>query len=312
MRRSLVLTCTALLGAACLKTGSKEPERQVLASIDGLPIYADEFARELERFRLDDEAGLPSAAGDGIQKRVLLDNLIDRRLVLRAAELHNVIVGIDEVEAAYQRMRGGWKEAELEQILRDKDLTQAELKAELRDHLTVRKYFRDHVFSRVAVTDEEIESYLEKHPGMHEVAEQVRARQIVVKTEEEAKGILAEIKKGLAFEDAAMKYSLSPEGKSGGDLGFFARGSMPRVFDEPCFGLEPGQVSAVVASEYGFHIFKVVERRPATPRPIEQVREQVEALLRRDKERGAQASKLTELRSKATIVVQEEQLARIY
>jgi peptidyl-prolyl cis-trans isomerase C len=306
------------LCAACNKEPEGERERVVLATIQGVPLYVDEFERELKRFRLDEEEGAPSVVADEAQKRALLTDLLERRLVLREAEAHNVVVGTDEIEQALQRLRAGWKESEFDELLHKRDMTAAELKHELRDQLLIRKYFRDHVFSRVAVTDQEIEAYLEKNPALNVVSEQVRARQIVVKTEEEARRILQEIKAGLAapktgitFEDAAMKYSLSPEGKNGGDLGFFGHGSMPKVIDEACFALKVGEISAIVPSEYGFHIFKVTERREATPRPIEKVREEAEEVLRREKEHEAQSVKLTELRSKVEIVVKEEQLARI-
>jgi peptidyl-prolyl cis-trans isomerase C len=195
-------------------------------------------------------------------------------------------------------------------VLQEKDTTPAELKRELREMLLVRKYLRDHVFSRVAVTDAEIEAYLNDHAEMHIVPEQVRALQILVKTEEQAKQVVDELKKNTTFEDAAMKYSLSPEAKSGGDLGFFARGAMPAVFDEVCFNTPVNQVSKIVSSDYGFHLFKVIERRPQAERPMEEVRDKVEAILRRDKEAAAQRAKLDELRKATKITIQEETLAK--
>src|SRR5690606_29209000 len=158
----------------------------------------------------------------------------------------------------------------------------------LRNQIMIRKYFKEHVFSRIAVTDQEIDAYLEQNPQLRVAPEQVRALQIVVKSEEEATEIARELRRGLAFEDAAIKYSLSPEGKNGGDLGYFARGEMPAVFDEVCFAMRAGQVSKVVASDYGFHIFKVIDHVSVGERPTAQLREEVETLLLRRKEREAQ------------------------
>ena len=61
----------------------------------------------------------------------------------------------------------------------------------------------------------------------------------------------------------ARKHSLSPDAKQGGDLGWFERGAMPPIFEQVCFALPEGKVSDVVASSYGFHLFKVIGRRPA-------------------------------------------------
>ncbi len=297
---------------ACTVHHSGLDERPLVARVGGVPIYADDFKHELARVRLDGQDGLPAAGTEEAQKRALLDNLIERQLVVQEAERKNVIVGSDEVETAFARSHAGWRDEDWRALLKDKDVTPTELKAELRELLLVRKYFREHVFSRVAVTDQEIETYLSAHPEMLLSPEQVRARQLVVKTEEEAQHILQEIKEGLPFEDAAMKYSLSPDGKTGGDLGFFARGYMPSVFDETCFNLTPGQVSGVVASDYGFHLFKVLEKKPEQARPLDQAREAAERILRRQRESEAEAAKVAELKKGAVIDIKEDQLARIH
>lgn len=237
--------------------------------------------------------------------------LIDRRLVARAAEEANIIVGTDAVDRAYEKARQGWREPELDALLAKKDMTPVELKNEVRELLLIRKYFRDEVYARVAVTDPEIEAYLEKNPGVNVAPEQVRARQILVKSEDEARAVLAEIKAGTSFEDAAVKHSISPEAKNGGDLGYFTHGEMPKFIDAACFKLSVNQQSEIVPSEYGFHLFKLVDKKPAAPRAIEKVRDEVEAQLRQAKERDAQAETIAELRRKAQIVVREELLKRI-
>jgi parvulin-like peptidyl-prolyl isomerase len=280
--------------------------------VNGTPLYLDAFERELRRVEIDEEeGGLPPLATVHTQKRVLLDNLIDRRLLISEAEQHNVVVSIDEVESAYQRTRGGWTDLDIDELLSKKDITAAELKRELRELLLIDKYLRDHVFSRIAVTDEEITHYLDKHPELQVQPEAVRALQIVVKTEERAEAILREIRRGASFEDSAVKYSLSPEAKNGGDLGFFERGTMPSIFDEVCFKLRPGEVSKVVASDYGFHLFKVIERRAEALKPVAQLRDEIEQRLRGDKERQAHQAKVDLLRATAKIAIHDKELARV-
>jgi len=314
MCRSAIIAFVAALGAlpGCMQRGPRPDDRPLVAKIGEMPIYVDEFKRELKRIKLEDVDGLPAASNEPAQKRALLDNLIDRRLILQQAEHANVIVGSDEVEAAYARTRAGWDEAEFNNELSQKDMTQSELKAELREELLIRKYFRDHVFSRVAVTDDEIEGYIKTHPELLIVPEQVHARHLVVKTEEEAQSVLLEIKKGLRFEDAAMKHSLSPDGKNGGDLGWFARGVMPHVFDDVCFALGANEMSKVTPGDFGFYIFKVIEKRAMQARTAEAVRDQVEAVLLREKERAAEEAKIAELHKAVRIEIEEEQLARVH
>ena len=316
--RALILVClipfvlTGGLSACRRGQFTSQGDRPLVARVAGMPIYVDEFRREYKRIRFDDSDGRPPASTEIAQRRALLDNLIDRRLLLLEAERANVIIGTDEVEAAFTRARGGWDAEEFNSSLSEKDLTPAELKNDLREELLIHKYFREHVFSRIAVTDQEIEGYITAHPELLIEPERVRALHLVLKSEEEAQRVYTEIKAGLSFEDAAMKYSLSPDGKSGGDPGLVARGVMPRAFDEVCFSLPVGQVSKVIAGENGFYLFKVIEKRKQVARNLDSVREQVESMIRHDKERAAEETKLAELRKAAAIDIQEEQLARIH
>jgi parvulin-like peptidyl-prolyl isomerase len=308
MRASVLI----LLWVLSCSTTKPEEDRRVVARVNDTPIYLASLQREMQRGRFDDdEGGLPTLATRQTQRRALLDNLIDRRLLFTEAEQQHVVVGIDEVETAYERTRTGWQADEIDALLQRKDITPAELKRELRDLLTIQKYLRDHLFARIAVTDKEISDYIEAHPEVQIQPEEVHALHIVVKTEEKAKDILSKVRRGLTFEDAAIQYSLSPEAKNRGDLGFFIRGSMPRVFDEVCFRLRPGEVSKVVASDYGYHLFKVVERRDEALKPVAQVRDTVEQMLRRDKQRQAHRDKVASLREAATVVIFNKELARV-
>lgn len=310
-RRALVLFAALVLVAGC-KRNRGQDDRPLVARVAGVPIYLDEFRRELKRLKLEDAEGIPAAGSDTAQKRALLDNLVDRRLLLQEAERANVIVGSDEIEASFARAKAGWDNDEFNQNLTERDLTPAEFKNDLREDLLIRKYFRDHVYARIAVTDQEIEAFIQAHPEVLVEPEKVRAQHLVLKTEEEANRVLSEIKGGLSFEEAAMKYSLSPDGKNGGDVGLVPRGVMPRAFDDVCFSLPVKQVSKVIAGENGFYLFRVIEKRPQGMRPMDAVREQVEASIRRDKERTTEETKLAELRKAAKIDIQEDQLARIH
>ena len=305
-----VLVLVSLL-VGCVQDKSADKNRRAVATVNGTPVYLDAFEREFHRLRFDDEGGLPSIASVQAQKQALVKDMIDRRLLSNEAERHNVLIGIDEVNAAYERTRSGWDDTEIKELLEKKDVTPAELKRELRELMMIHKYLKDHVFSRIAVTDEEISTHLQAHPEVQIFPEAVHAYQIVVKTEEKANSILREIRGGVSFEDAAMKHSLSPEAKTGGDLGFFTRGTMPSVFDEVCFSLRTGTLSKVVSSDYGYHLFKVVERRPEGLKSVTKVRDEVEHKLRGDKERTAHLAKLEELRKNASITVHDKELARV-
>lgn len=86
---------------------------------------------------------------------------------------------------------------------------------------------------------------------------EVRASHILVKTEDEAKKLLEEIKAGKSFGDAAKEVSLCPSGRDGGDLGFFGKGMMVKPFEDAAFALKEGEVSEPVETQFGWHLIKL-------------------------------------------------------
>ncbi len=93
------------------------------------------------------------------------------------------------------------------------------------------------------------------------MAQEVKASHILVETEEEAIKLKEEILSGTPFEDVAQENSLCPSGKKGGDLGFFGRGQMVSEFEEAAFGLNVGEISDPVRTNFGWHLILVTDKQ---------------------------------------------------
>jgi peptidyl-prolyl cis-trans isomerase C len=127
--------------------------------------------------------------------------------------------------------------------------------------------------------------------------QEVRARHILVKTEDEAKAIIAELNKGADFAELARQKSTDPGASEGGDLGYFPKDEMVPEFAEAAFKLEKGQISEPVHTRFGWHVIKVEDKRERQVPAFDQVRDQLATHL----VRKSQAELITKLRADAKI-----------
>jgi len=148
---------------------------------------------------------------------------------------------------------------------------------------------RDQIRSRVTVTPQDVESYYNANVQQFQTPEQVRASHILLKTDgkdeaavrKQAEDILKQAKApGADFAALAKKYSEDDGSKAnGGDLDYFTKGRMVPEFEQAAFSLQPGQISDLVKSQFGFHIIKVVDKKPAGTRTLDEVRSQIQETL---------------------------------
>ena len=143
-------------------------------------------------------------------------------------------------------------------------------------------YFKKHVVD--AVTEDDVKARYEKEIAALPKQEEVRARHILVKTEEEAKDIIKQLDAGKDFVELAKEKSTDPNKSEGGDLGYFTKGRMVPEFEEAAFAMEKGTYSKTpIKTQFGFHVIKVEDKRDAAPPSLEEVGPQVRQLVMRDK-----------------------------
>ena len=147
---------------------------------------------------------------------------------------------------------------------------------------------REQARQTVAVPQADIQRYYNDNSQQYTTPERVRASHILLNTggkdeaavRKQAEELLAKIKAGADFAELAKKYSEDPGSKEkGGDLDFFPRGQMVPEFEQAAFSLQPGQVSDLVKTQYGFHIIKVVEKQAGSTQTLDQVRAQIQQTL---------------------------------
>jgi peptidyl-prolyl cis-trans isomerase C len=162
------------------------------------------------------------------------------------------------------------------------------------------------------VTPAEVERYYGEHPGEFADPESVHVQQIVVASKDEAILLREKLKKNpQGFAEVAKKSSIGPEGKSGGDLGLIGKGGgFPEVFDV-CFTLPLNAISEVTPSPYGYHLFRVTERKPAQRRSLEKAAPEIREKLLREKRAKAQVEYVAALRQRAQVSLDEKAIASV-
>jgi peptidyl-prolyl cis-trans isomerase D len=144
---------------------------------------------------------------------------------------------------------------------------------------------RDQARQKVVVPAADIQRYYNDNIQQYQTPEQIRASHILLKTEgkndadvkKRAEALLAQVKGGADFAALARKESEDDGSKaSGGDLGLFGKGRMVPEFEAAAFAMQPGQTSDLVKSQFGYHIIRLVEKKAAETRPLDEVRAQIQ------------------------------------
>jgi peptidyl-prolyl cis-trans isomerase C len=156
-----------------------------------------------------------------------------------------------------------------------------------------REYLSKGVAKDLAVSDDDISQYYNANKDKFSTPAEVRARHIRIrvsqdssaderkKAKDKAQEILARIKNGGDFAKIAEEVSEDPGSKTkGGDLGYFARGKMVQPFEDAAFSLQPGQVSEVVETQFGYHIIKVENYRESKIRNLDEVKDRIREQLK--------------------------------
>ncbi|KKB08274.1 hypothetical protein VE26_12875 [Devosia chinhatensis] len=162
---------------------------------------------------------------------------------------------------------------------RDAGMDQTEVFAQRQKYLEERALRRAYFNEAIAgaVTEEAARAEYDAFVAQFQPEDEVRASHILVETEERANELKTEIDNGADFAELARENSIDPGAANGGDLGFFGQGMMVQPFEEAAFALaEPGDVSAPVQSQFGWHIIKLEEKRQSAPPTFEQVAPQIQ------------------------------------
>lgn len=169
------------------------------------------------------------------------------------------------------------------------------------------EYFKKHIVD--AITDADLKARYDAEVAKMPKEEEIHARHILVKTEDEAKAIIKELDAGKDFAKLAKEKSTDPNKSDGGDLGFFKKGQMVPEFEAAAFALEKGKHSETpIKTQFGYHVILVEDKRTAAPPSFDQVKDQVRQLVIREK----YVALLTAAKASAKVEILDPQLKKGY
>lgn len=280
----------------------------------------DEAAHALKKSRLADPAALNPAAepGDPSLQRDLLNQMIEQKLFQQEAKKSGIRVSDAELELALKDIeeRNHFPNREaLKQAVTRENVSWEKYVEDLRTQLTVLKLMNREIDSNLVITDTDVQAYYDAHPEEFQLPEQIHLKQILIRIPEgasaetverkrqKAEQVLTEYQKGEDFVRLVEKYSDGSERRAGGDLGAFKKGDLTPEIDRVVFSLKDGEVSPVVQTGLGFHLFKVQVPSNGQKQPFEKVKKQIEEKLLHEQRTALRKKWVDEIWSRSFVEV---------
>ncbi len=306
--------------------------KEVVATVNGQDITVEEFEQvyNIQKKSIEmlyGEEALTKEISEGVTfadqlKEDVLQQIIDVNIMYKEAEKEKLLPTDKEVEEKYKEIKTQIdSDEEYKKSLEEAGVDDAYIKKEQKQILALENY-QENFLKEHEVTDEEAKKYYDEHKDEFYIDE-VRASHILISTRNEnneplstkekekakqkAEEILAKVKAGEDFATLAKENSDDPgSAANGGDLDFFGKGVMVEEFETAAFGLNVGEISEIVETDFGYHIIKVTDKKQGQE-PFEDVKEEIKTNL----EQEEFTSNLEKLTSEAKIEKNEEVLKKI-
>ena len=307
---------------ACATSATKEQpaadadEDPVVAMVNNEAVRKAEYKQELDSTYLQLQRSGQFIDGTMYEqlKQEVRERLINLILLDQYSQKLGVKVDMARVEKYFQDSVARYpSEADFRNSLEEAGLTENGLRTRLKRTLAAQELVETRVAPDIHVSDEEVRDYYDQHPYEFEHGVLVHAAHIMIKlsplaTDKERQDarqrilmIQEKVKSGEDFATLAKTYSEDSSKVNGGDLGYFGAAQMAPAFETAAFSLKPGEVSDVVATQFGYHLIKVYDRKPAGKEPFSEAGPMLKDRLFKERLNKALRDLVEKLKSEAQI-----------
>ncbi len=287
-----------------------------VATVNGIVITQDYFDKEMARVSSQfARSGRPLNESQSVDvKKRVLETLINRELLYQESQHKGIKVEEkkinDQLDTLKKRFSG---EVEYQAALKKMNITEDELKSQIREGMAIQQFVDNYLVQKIEISESEVMDFYKNNPDMFKQPEQIKASHILIKVDSQAdeatKGqanqkireIQKKIEAGQDFASLATEFSEGPSNANGGDLGYFSRGQMVKPFEDAAFKLKSGEVSDIVETRFGYHLIKVVDKKPESTVSYDNVKDKITQYLEQDKKGKAVKADIEKLRQKAVI-----------
>ncbi len=314
---AIVIGIMAMVSSALGEDRKSQPADKA-AIVNGTPIDKAEFDGELlivEKAVLGYGKPITASQVSSLQKEVL-ERMVRREILYQESRKSGVKPDENAVDKEIKALKQQFaNEAEYKNELNRRNIPEEILRSRMERNSAVQQYIERQFASKVTVTDSEMVSYYQSHLDLFKQPLQVRVSHILVLTDpkweevrkqeahRKAEQILKDLKNGKDFAALAREQSDSPTRTNGGDLGYIKAGQLEKQFESAVLALKPGETTNIITTEYGFHLFKLTDKKPETVLAYENVKEKIQQFLREEKAKQEADLQARKLREKANVEI---------
>ncbi len=239
-------------------------------------------------------------------KKLLLEKLIEKELVLHVAVREGIRVTDEEVNNMYEKVAKDYGK-NFTAFLAKLKIKPGKWKAALREDLIIQKVYRRHLQDVTPPNSKTIRAFYMTHQNAFRLPMQYRFSQIVVPALKMAEEIRKKLENGVDFSKLAREYSISSEGRNGGDLGYWREDRLPKEFTI-VKQMKVGEVSDIIHTAYGYHLIMLKDVKDARQLSLNEATPRIVARLMQEKREAEKVRWLKELWDKSHIVIYKKAL----